>query len=190
MDKFRVQGPTRLSGEVTISGAKNAALPILFATILTEKPIEIQNVPNIKDINTTMKLLSLLGAEVKRNGSTVRVDASGLDVYCANYDIVKTIRASIWALAPLVARFGKAKVALPGGCAIGARPMDLHISGLEQLGATIRLEDEYVWIAFSFKPFNFIKIFTDISKLQSMATYVELILLLIRSVSVLRLLFC
>lgn len=143
MDKFRVQGPTRLSGEVTISGAKNAALPILFAALLAEEPVEIQNVPKLKDIDTTMKLLGQLGARVERNGS-VHVDAAGVHVYCAPYELVKTMRASIWALGPLVARFGQGQVSLPGGCAIGARPVDLHISGLEQLGATIKLEEGYV----------------------------------------------
>ncbi|KAF6665137.1 UDP-N-acetylglucosamine 1-carboxyvinyltransferase [Pantoea sp. ARC270] len=143
MDKFRVQGPTRLSGEVTISGAKNAALPILFAALLAEEPVEIQNVPKLRDIDTTMKLLSQLGAKVERNGS-VHVDASAVDVFCAPYDLVKTMRASIWALGPLVARFGQGQVSLPGGCAIGARPVDLHITGLEQLGAEIKLEEGYV----------------------------------------------
>ncbi|MCL2892759.1 UDP-N-acetylglucosamine 1-carboxyvinyltransferase [Brenneria tiliae] len=143
MDKFRVQGPTRLTGEVTISGAKNAALPILFAALLAEEPVEIQNVPKLKDIDTTMKLLGQLGARVERNGS-VHVDASAVDVFCAPYDLVKTMRASIWALGPLVARFGQGQVSLPGGCAIGARPVDLHINGLEQLGAKITLEEGYV----------------------------------------------
>ena len=143
MDKFRVQGPARLSGEVTISGAKNAALPILFAALLAEEPVEIQNVPKLRDIDTTMKLLSQLGVKVERNGA-VHLDASKVDVFCAPYDLVKTMRASIWALGPLVARFGQGQVSLPGGCAIGARPVDLHISGLEQLGAKIVLEEGYV----------------------------------------------
>ncbi|MEX9868468.1 UDP-N-acetylglucosamine 1-carboxyvinyltransferase [Providencia huaxiensis] len=143
MDKFLVKGPTRLQGEVTISGAKNAALPILFAALLAEEPVEIQNVPHLRDIDTTIKLLNQLGTKVKRNGS-VYVDASTVTTYCAPYDLVKTMRASIWALAPLVARFGHGEVSLPGGCAIGARPVDLHISGLEQLGANIVLEDGYV----------------------------------------------
>ncbi|PWC20260.1 UDP-N-acetylglucosamine 1-carboxyvinyltransferase [Brenneria roseae subsp. roseae] len=143
MDKFRVQGPTRLTGEVTISGAKNAALPILFSALLAEEPVEIQNVPKLRDIDTTMKLLSQLGARVERNGS-VHVDASEVNVFCAPYELVKTMRASIWALGPLVARFGQGQVSLPGGCAIGARPVDLHINGLEQLGAKITLEEGYV----------------------------------------------
>lgn len=143
MDKFRVQGPTRLSGEVTISGAKNAALPILFAALLAEEPVELQNVPKLKDIDTTIKLLSRLGVKIERNGS-IFVDASNVTELCAPYDLVKTMRASIWALGPLVSRFGHGEVSLPGGCAIGARPVDLHISGLEQLGAEIKLEEGYV----------------------------------------------
>jgi UDP-N-acetylglucosamine 1-carboxyvinyltransferase len=143
MDKFRVQGPTQLTGEVIISGAKNAALPILFAALLADEPVEIQNVPKLRDIDTTMKLLSQLGARVERNGS-VHVDAGPVNIFCAPYDLVKTMRASIWALGPLVARFGQGQVSLPGGCAIGARPVDLHIHGLEQLGAKITLEEGYV----------------------------------------------
>lgn len=143
MDKFRIHGPTRLSGDITISGAKNAALPILFAALLTEEPVEIQNVPKLKDIDTTMKLLSQLGARVQRNGS-LHVDARNINVYCAPYELMKTMRASIWALGPLVARFGQGQVSLPGGCAIGARPVDLHINGLKQLGATIKLEEGYI----------------------------------------------
>ncbi|MCY9846321.1 UDP-N-acetylglucosamine 1-carboxyvinyltransferase [Vibrio caribbeanicus] len=144
MDKFRVIGSSKpLEGEVQISGAKNAALPILFASILAEQPVEVANVPHLRDIDTTISLLQKLGAKVERNGS-VYVDAGGIDEHCAPYDLVKTMRASIWALGPLVARFGQGQVSLPGGCAIGARPVDLHIQGLEQLGAKIVLEDGYV----------------------------------------------
>ncbi|MEZ9522698.1 UDP-N-acetylglucosamine 1-carboxyvinyltransferase [Enterovibrio norvegicus] len=143
MQKFRVHGGGPLRGDVTISGAKNAALPILFAALLAEEPVEVGNVPKLRDIDTTMELLSRLGAKVSRNGS-VHVDASNIDEFCAPYDLVKTMRASIWALGPLVARFGKGQVSLPGGCAIGARPVDLHIHGLEQLGATITLDEGYV----------------------------------------------
>ncbi|CZF83497.1 UDP-N-acetylglucosamine 1-carboxyvinyltransferase [Grimontia celer] len=143
MQKFRVHGGGPLRGEVTISGAKNAALPILFAALLAEEPVEVANVPKLRDIDTTMELLSRLGAKVTRNGS-VHVDASEINEFCAPYDLVKTMRASIWALGPLVARFGKGEVSLPGGCAIGARPVDLHIHGLEQLGATITLDEGYV----------------------------------------------
>ncbi|ACY63808.1 UDP-N-acetylglucosamine 1-carboxyvinyltransferase [Yersinia pestis PY-66] len=139
-----MQGRTRLSGEVTISGAKNAALPILFAALLAEEPVELQNVPKLKDIDTTIKLLSQLGTKIERNNGSVFVDASAVNEFCAPYDLVKTMRASIWALGPLVARFGQGQVSLPGGCAIGARPVDLHITGLEQLGAEIKLEEGYV----------------------------------------------
>ncbi|MEG0279124.1 MAG: UDP-N-acetylglucosamine 1-carboxyvinyltransferase [Morganella sp. (in: enterobacteria)] len=144
MDKFRVKGPSVLQGEVTISGAKNAALPILFAAILADKPVELHNVPELRDIDTSIKLLTQLGAKIERNGTTLRVDSSDIHEYCAPYDLVKTMRASIWALGPLVARFGHGQVSLPGGCAIGARPVDLHITGLEQLGAKITLDEGYV----------------------------------------------
>lgn len=143
MDKFLVKGGAALSGEVNISGAKNAALPILFASLLAQEPVTIRNVPQLKDIDTTLELLTRLGVKVKRNGF-VQIDASQIDNYCAPYELVKTMRASIWALGPLVARFGEGQVALPGGCAIGARPVDLHISGLEKLGATITLDEGYV----------------------------------------------
>lgn len=143
MDKFYIYGPTPLSGEVNISGAKNSALPILFATLLTEKPVEIYNVPKLKDIDITIELLNQLGAKVEHRG-TVFADTSSVNVYCAPYDLVKSMRASIWALGPLVARFGKGKIWLPGGCSIGARALDLHFNGLKQLGATIILEKEYI----------------------------------------------
>lgn len=143
MDKFRIQGPTSLCGEVTISGAKNAALPILFAALLAEEPVEIQNVPKLKDIDTTIKLLAHLGVKVIC-GDTIRVDASKINKLCAPYDLVKTMRASIWALGPLLARFGQSQVSLPGGCAIGTRPVDLHITGLAQLGAEIELKEGYI----------------------------------------------
>lgn len=144
MEKFKVTGSDRpLMGEVNISGAKNAALPILFASILAEEPVEVANVPHLRDIDTTMELLKRLGAKVERNGS-VHVDPGSIHEFCAPYELVKTMRASIWALGPLVARFGQGQVSLPGGCAIGARPVDLHIHGLEQLGADITIEDGYV----------------------------------------------
>ena len=129
MDKFRVQGPTRLRAKSQFL-AQNAALPILFAALLAEEPVEIQNVPKLKDIDTTMKLLGQLGTKVERNGS-VWIDASNVNNFSAPYELVKTMRASIWALGPLVARFGQGQVSLPGGCAIGARPVDLHIFGPE-----------------------------------------------------------
>ncbi|MEZ9132621.1 UDP-N-acetylglucosamine 1-carboxyvinyltransferase [Vibrio breoganii] len=147
MEKFRVTGSSApLSGEVSISGAKNAALPILFSAILAEEPVALHNVPKLRDIDTSMALLQQLGAKASRDGdtTTLQVDSSGINEFCAPYELVKTMRASIWALGPLVARFGEGQVSLPGGCAIGARPVDLHIQGLEHLGAEITLEDGYV----------------------------------------------
>lgn len=144
MEKFRVIGSDKpLVGEVTISGAKKRSTAYFICVYLAEEPVEVANVPHLRDIDTTMELLKRLGAKVSRNGS-VHVDPSSINEYCAPYDLVKTMRASIWALGPLVARFGQGQVSLPGGCAIGARPVDLHITGLEQLGATITLEDGYV----------------------------------------------
>ena len=145
MQKFRVYGQSCLKGAVEISGAKNAALPILFAAILATEPVTLTNVPDLKDIETTLKILRQLGVVVTRNEQgVVSLDASKIDHFVAPYELVKTMRASIWALAPLVARFNQGQVSLPGGCSIGARPVDLHISGLERLGAQIVLEDGYV----------------------------------------------
>lgn len=145
MDKLKVVGPTKIAGEVVISGAKNAALPILFAALLANDPIELTNVPELKDIDTAFKLLAELGLKSNKiDAHHYQLDASHIDNYCAPYELVKTMRASIWALGPLVARFGQGQVSLPGGCAIGARPVDLHISGLEQLGAEITLDEGYV----------------------------------------------
>lgn len=145
MQKFRVYGQSCLKGTVEISGAKNAALPILFAAILATEPVTLTNVPDLKDIETTLKILRQLGVMVTRNEQgVVSLDASKIDHFVAPYELVKTMRASIWALAPLVARFNQGQVSLPGGCSIGARPVDLHISGLERLGAQIVLEDGYV----------------------------------------------
>lgn len=145
MEKFRVYGQSRLTGEVQISGAKNAALPILFAAILAEEPVKLTNVPELKDVDTTFKILRQLGVVVERDESkAVLIDASKIDRYVAPYELVKTMRASIWALAPLVARFHAGQVSLPGGCTIGARPVDMHISGLEKMGAIIELDEGYV----------------------------------------------
>ena len=145
MQKFRVYGQSCLKGTVEISGEKNAALPILFAAILATEPVTLTNVPDLKDIETTLKILRQLGVVVTRNEQgVVSLDASKIDHFVAPYELVKTMRASIWALAPLVARFNQGQVSLPGGCSIGARPVDLHISGLERLGAQIVLEDGYV----------------------------------------------
>ncbi|VFP87478.1 UDP-N-acetylglucosamine 1-carboxyvinyltransferase [Candidatus Erwinia haradaeae] len=143
MDKFRIKGPTRLSGEVTISGAKNAALPILFAALLAEDPVEIYNVPKLRDIETAIKLLRKLGVKAEHDNA-VYLDSSKVSVYSAPCDLVSTMRASIWVLGPLVARFGRGQVSLPGGCAIGDRPIDLHITGLKQLGAHVKLKGSYI----------------------------------------------
>ncbi|MBE2898053.1 UDP-N-acetylglucosamine 1-carboxyvinyltransferase [Pasteurellaceae bacterium 20609_3] len=145
MEKFRVYGKSCLSGDVDISGAKNAALPILFAAILAEEPVTLTNVPDLRDVTTTLKILTTLGVKVdKRDRNTIALDASAVNHFVTPYELVKTMRASIWALAPLVARFAQGQVSLPGGCNLGARPVDMHISGLEKLGAEIKLEDGYV----------------------------------------------
>lgn len=144
MQQFLVTANGPLQGEVVISGAKNAALPILFASILAEQPTTISNVPKLKDIETTFKLLQLFGAKVECNGDTVRVDASQINNQFAPYELVKTMRASILALGPLLSRFGQAEVSLPGGCAIGARPVNLHIDGLRKMGAEITVENGYI----------------------------------------------
>ena len=143
MDKFKITGPCTLSGEVTISGAKNAALPILFATLLCDEEIQLSNVPRLKDVGTTLKLLEMLGASTKVNGN-VTVLTCAVNNHVAPYELVKTMRASILALGPLAARFGAADVSLPGGCAIGARPVNLHVHGLELMGAKIAIEDGYI----------------------------------------------
>ncbi|ENY72866.1 UDP-N-acetylglucosamine 1-carboxyvinyltransferase [Aeromonas diversa CDC 2478-85] len=143
MDKFKITGPCTLSGEVTISGAKNAALPILFATLLCDEEVQLSNVPRLKDVATTVKLLEMLGATTKVNGN-VTVLAGAVNNHVAPYELVKTMRASILALGPLAARYGAADVSLPGGCAIGARPVNLHVHGLELMGAKITIEDGYI----------------------------------------------
>ncbi|MCX7144844.1 MAG: UDP-N-acetylglucosamine 1-carboxyvinyltransferase [Sulfuritalea sp.] len=150
MDKLLIAGGVRLSGEVAISGAKNAALPLLCAALLTREPVTFTNVPHLNDIGTMLKLLAQMGVKVSREGSrvgagdTVTLDASGLNNAVAPYEMVKTMRASILVLGPLVARAGEARVSLPGGCAIGARPVDQHIKGLTAMGAEIAVEQGYV----------------------------------------------
>ncbi len=144
MDKIVIKGGVPLKGEVQVSGAKNSALPLLFATLLAEGQSEICNIPELRDINTAVKLLCELGAEATREADCVRVDASQLESIEASYDLVKTMRASVLVLGPLLARFGHARVSLPGGCAIGARPIDQHLKGFEALGAKIELDHGYV----------------------------------------------
>ncbi|MDD0854046.1 UDP-N-acetylglucosamine 1-carboxyvinyltransferase [Halobacteriovorax sp. GB3] len=144
MDKLIIEGPVKLNGEVEISRAKNAYLPILAAVLLNDKPIHLKNLPELRDIKTMIKLLSNLGVEVTTNGNVTTFNAKNLNSHEATYDLVKTMRASIFTLGPLLTRLKKAKVSLPGGCAIGTRPIDLHLSNLEKLGAKINLEAGYV----------------------------------------------
>jgi len=144
MDKIVVEGGRSLEGEVKISGAKNAALPILVSALLADGLNTYSNVPDLQDIKSINLLLENLGARTEREGDTVRIDASGLNNHEATYDLVRKMRASILVLGPLVARLKKARVSLPGGCAIGARPINLHLKGLSRLGASIELEHGYV----------------------------------------------
>ena len=145
MDAFKIIGGQPLHGEVTISGAKNAALPILMAALLSETPVTFSNVPKLNDIETTIKLLSQFGAKCQwLSEGSLMIDASSIDHCRASYELVKTMRASILVLGPLLARFGHAEVSLPGGCAIGARPVNLHIHGLKLMGADIEVENGYI----------------------------------------------
>tara|TARA_R110002095_G_scaffold186477_1_gene163705 strand:- start:1495 stop:2760 length:1266 start_codon:yes stop_codon:yes gene_type:complete len=145
MDKLIIQGGVRLSGEIRISGAKNAALPILAGALLAENPVVIGNLPHLHDITTTMSLLGQMGVQLSVDEKMrVEVDTSTITNFKAPYELVKTMRASIIVLGPLLARFGKAEVSLPGGCAIGSRPVDIHLKGLEAMGATIRVENGYI----------------------------------------------
>jgi UDP-N-acetylglucosamine 1-carboxyvinyltransferase len=144
MDKILVQGGRRLCGEVQVSGAKNAALPILAAALLCDGTHTFTHVPALRDIRSTIDLLAHLGVRCEMDGHTVRVDAAGLDNHEAPYDLVRKMRASILVLGPLLARLKKARVSLPGGCAIGARPINLHLRGLQRLGAKIDLSHGYV----------------------------------------------
>ncbi|TAL79573.1 MAG: UDP-N-acetylglucosamine 1-carboxyvinyltransferase [Burkholderiaceae bacterium] len=145
MDKLLITGGNRLNGEIAVSGAKNAALPILCASLLTPGTIALENVPALKDIDTTVRLLSRMGVQINRNGDhATTLDASQVHSLEAPYDLVKTMRASILVLGPLLTRFGQARVSLPGGCAIGQRPVDQHIKGLAALGAEISIEHGFV----------------------------------------------
>ena len=144
MEKIVIKGGVPLSGEVQVSGAKNSALPLLFATLLADGVSEICNVPHLRDVSTAVKLLRELGAEVTHEADCIQVDARKIQSIEASYDLVKTMRASVLVLGPLLARFGHARVSLPGGCAIGARPINLHLKGFEALGAQINLDHGYV----------------------------------------------
>jgi UDP-N-acetylglucosamine 1-carboxyvinyltransferase len=145
MDKLVIEGGARLRGEVQVSGAKNSALPVLCAAILSDEPLTVTNVPQLQDVATTARLLQTMGASVERPARhTMVLDCAKLDRLEAPYDLVRTMRASILVLGPMVARFGRARVSLPGGCAIGQRPVDLHIKGLQALGAEISIEHGYL----------------------------------------------
>ncbi len=145
MDKLIITGGTKFSGELRISGAKNAALPVLAATLLCEKPVSIGNIPHLHDITTTMQLLGQMGVQLTIDESmNIEVDTSTITKFEAPYDLVKTMRASILVLGPLLARFGKAYVSLPGGCAIGSRPVDIHLDSLIKMGADIQVKEGYI----------------------------------------------
>lgn len=145
MDKLRIVGGTPLNGEIRISGAKNSALPILACTLLGDTPSTVQNLPHLHDITTMIELFGCMGIQpIIDEKLSLEVDANTIKTLVAPYDLVKTMRASILVLGPMLARFGKAEVALPGGCAIGSRPVDLHVRGLQAMGANIKIEDGYI----------------------------------------------
>ena len=144
MDKLRITGQRTLQGVVQASGAKNAALPLIAAALLTAETLHLSNVPQLMDVRTLAKLLRSLGAQVEQDGAQIQLNAAGVNHYEASYELVKTMRASVLVLGPLLARFGQARVSLPGGCAIGARPVDQHIKGLQALGADIAVEHGYI----------------------------------------------
>ncbi|OAV24169.1 UDP-N-acetylglucosamine 1-carboxyvinyltransferase [Moraxella catarrhalis] len=144
MDKFKITGASRIVGEVTISGSKNAALPLLAAMLLPNGETVLHNVPTLKDTATLIELIAGTGVKIYKEGNTVTADASVVTDYYAPYELVRTMRASILVLGPLLARFGEAEVSLPGGCSIGSRPVDQHLKALEAMGATIEVENGYV----------------------------------------------
>ena len=145
MDKLLIEGGLALHGEVTISGAKNSALPILASSLLSDEPMEIANVPHLHDVTTTIELLGRMGlAIIVDEKMNVEINSSGINSFFAPYELVKTMRSSILVLGPLLARYGIAEVSLPGGCAIGARPVNLHLEGLKAMGAEIKVEGGYI----------------------------------------------
>lgn len=145
MDKYVIRGQNKLKGEVTISGAKNSSLPILAASLLTADEIILNNVPDLMDIEMMKQLLEILGKKIEFSRNTARITEVNADTYEANYDIVRKMRASIAVMGPLLARKGKAKISLPGGCAIGPRPIDIHMRGMKALGTDMVIEHGYVW---------------------------------------------
>lgn len=144
MDKLLVTGPGHLEGKVTVSCAKNATLPILAGVLLFETPITLADIPKLNDVDTMLKLLQSMGVTIEKQGRDLKLDASSVPNLVADYALVKTMRASVLVLGPMLARWGKAKVSLPGGCAIGARPVDIHLTNLEKMGATIKIENGYI----------------------------------------------
>ena len=145
MDKLQIQGGIPLEGEIRISGAKNATLPILAGCLLADGPVTVSNVPHLQDVTTMIELLGRMGVSVTIDEKMrIEVDASTIKEYFAPYQLVKTMRASILVLGPLLARFGRADVSLPGGCAIGARPVNIHVAGLQAMGADIHIENGYI----------------------------------------------
>jgi UDP-N-acetylglucosamine 1-carboxyvinyltransferase len=145
LDRLEITGGERLSGEVRISGAKNATLPILAAALLAEEPVVLENVPHLNDVTTTVKLLRRMGVEIVfHDGVRLEINTAGISEFLAPYELVKTMRASVLVLGPLLSRFGRADVSLPGGCAIGARPINLHVSGLQAMGADITIDNGYI----------------------------------------------
>ena len=144
MDYLEITGQTQLSGSIAISGAKNAALPVIAATILSDKPLTLTNLPDVVDIRTLLKLLGMLGGKVDHKGTVVGIDNGAMNSTKAVYEIVSQMRASILVLGPLLTRFGECEVSLPGGCAIGQRPIDLHLKALEAMGAKIEIKGGYV----------------------------------------------
>ena len=152
MDKLLINGQRKLRGHVKISGAKNAALPIFMASLLSSDKLELINAPELQDIKTTIKLLKVLGVVVSKKETSINFNASKVNNFDAPYELVKTMRASILVLGPLLARFGKARVSMPGGCAIGSRPVDIHIKGLEAMGAKIAINHGYIEASSSHLP--------------------------------------
>jgi UDP-N-acetylglucosamine 1-carboxyvinyltransferase len=144
MDYLQIKGVKSLNGTIEISGAKNASLPLIAMTILAKNSVHIKNLPDVVDIKTLLKLLTNLGASCNFHDDKVVVDTSTITETKATYDIVKTMRASILVLGPILARFGHCEVSLPGGCAIGQRPIDLHLKALEQMGANIKIKSGYI----------------------------------------------
>jgi UDP-N-acetylglucosamine 1-carboxyvinyltransferase len=144
VDRLVIDGGARLEGEVRVSGAKNAALPILCAALLTREPLRLANVPRLNDVRTMQALLGQMGVNSERDDGTLSLEAATVDWPLAPYELVKTMRASILALGPLLARCGEARVSLPGGCAIGLRPVDQHVKGLQAMGAEIDLDHGYI----------------------------------------------